>query len=168
MVKSTSPVIHTLYNRPSDPGIDFTLPSYTQQRFKDDVDVNNIISRLTRAGVPLPPQVGLEYYDLTDLSDYQSALELIRDADDQFYNLPSHIRDYFRNDPALLLEFSQDERNYDKAVELGLIVKRLTDSEAGSSPGVTTGEQNFTTGTEPPHQKGGGVVTDQAVLPGTK
>lgn len=113
------------YNHDSDvpsfqAGIDFTdSESMTQQHMRDECDINCMVERFQRTG--MPPAQSWESVDFTDVPDYQTALNRIREAQQMFDALPSKMRLEFENNPAKLLAFINDERNRDRAVELGLV-----------------------------------------------
>ena len=81
------------------------------------------IRRLIRQGMPLPrpEDVGAVYGDFSSAQDYQSMMDTLVQAQEAFDGLPADIRDYFANDPAQLIEFVNDEKNLEEAVELGLV-----------------------------------------------
>jgi hypothetical protein len=65
-----------------------------------------------------------QYGDFTGIGSYQDALNRVISADAAFMDLPSAIRARFGNDPQQLLNFVQDDANYDEAVKIGLISKK--------------------------------------------
>ena len=97
----------------------------TQQNFKDECDINSIMSKYKVTGFlvdPLKlrtrkPQFG----DFTSVPDYQTAQNVIVEGREAFEALPARIRKYFNNDPALYLSFISDVNNLDQALELGLV-----------------------------------------------
>lgn len=106
-----------------DPETGELTPSLTQQSFKDECDINIIMERFGRGVTPPENFKTPQYGDFTGITDYQSALNAVMEADDEFMSLPANIREQFRNDPQQLLEFVADENNREKAIELGLIKK---------------------------------------------
>lgn len=104
-----------------------TKPSRTQQQFKDQCDVNKLMARYKKAGYSLnrlpDPQKGV-YADLTQIPDYVTSLNTIRKADSAFADLPAELRLRFSNDPQKLIEFLNEEKNYDEGVKLGLLKPR--------------------------------------------
>lgn len=112
--------------------------SRTQQNQKDDADINTIVRRFGLTG-ELPKAVVLpQYGDFTSLTDYQTALNAVMAAQEQFMVLPAYIRNRFQNDPQMLLEFCADENNREEAIKLGLIEKTDVPA-AGSTEGATAG-----------------------------
>nr|QJB19179.1 MAG: internal scaffolding protein [Microvirus sp.] len=106
-----------------DDGVLHETPTLTRQSDKDDCDINVMMARYQNTGVeprvnPRSPQWG----DFTDVPGYQEALEIVRQAEEDFSVLPAETRDRFGNDPTQMLRFLQDESNRDEAVKLGLVV----------------------------------------------
>lgn len=95
--------------------------SLTQQSFKDDADINVMLERFRVTG-QMPQGLHLPSYgDFNGISDYRSAVEAIRVADNAFMDLPANIRQRFDNDPQKYLEFFADEKNRPEAERLGLV-----------------------------------------------
>lgn len=108
--------------------------SATKQSFAEDADINTIVRRFGLTG-ELPENVVLpQYKDWHGITDYHTALNAVRKAGEDFMELPAHIRAEFKNDPQLFLEFVADEKNRDKAVELGLVKAAAPSSEVPKSP----------------------------------
>lgn len=95
--------------------------SKTQQSFKEECDINEIVRRFGLTGeLPddfRPPMVG----DFTEVMDYKSALNAVIAADEAFMQMPGELRARFDNDPQKLLVFLEDGKNRDEAVKLGLL-----------------------------------------------
>lgn len=111
-------------------------PSRTKQSFKNECDINVIMSRYQRTGTfdfvnRLPPQ----YADVTG-HDYQQAMDLVANARSAFEDLPSRIRSRFENDPAQLLDFVHDDANHQEALELGLLKPGATPPAPPPSKGA--------------------------------
>lgn len=95
--------------------------SLTVQSEKDDADLNVIMARYGVTG-RMPDVVKVpQYGDFTGVSDFQSALNVVRAAQEGFMELPADVRYRFANDPQRLLEFVNDSQNRDEAVRLGLV-----------------------------------------------
>lgn len=112
---------HTKYDPPVVEGIKTSPVSSVQQHFKDDCDINILVERFSRTGQL--QQRDPNDYSFGDFSavDYQSALDIIMVANEQFGTLSANVRDRFSNNPAELLHFLEQESNRDEAVKLGLI-----------------------------------------------
>lgn len=87
--------------------------SMTQQSDAEETDINVILAKY---GVQQFPQVTekAEYGDFTTVSDYRTALDMVRDAQEKFMEVPARVREEFGNDPARFIEFAQDPKNLDK------------------------------------------------------
>lgn len=96
-------------------------PSLAQQQFKDECDINTILERFNVTGQlpvgPLQPQFG----DFSGITDYQTALNAVLDAQESFDALPARVRERFANDPAAFVDFCLDAANRDEMKALGLI-----------------------------------------------
>lgn len=101
-------------------------PTLTQQQFKDECDINNIIKRYETTGefTHRTSKVG-QYADFTQISDYQSMVNQVQYAQEAFNSLPAQVRARFKNNPGELLSFLQDPSNKDEAIKLGLIEATL-------------------------------------------
>lgn len=117
----------------------------TQQHFKDECDINNILRKFNVTGLlpenPLSPRYG----DFSGIGDYHSALNAVRASHAEFEALPAGIRARFGNDPANLIEFMNSEENRAEAIKLGLIdpPKAVIPSDGGdNSSGSTEPEKS--------------------------
>lgn len=99
--------------------------SATQQQFKDECDVNNILAKYKKTNMltHINRHQG-NFGDWSNVEDYQTSLNKIIRARDAFESLPSELRSKFLNDPKNLIEFINDDKNNDEAIKLGLKVKR--------------------------------------------
>ena len=121
------PFLRTPYNydmnqASSDSGLVCADPSLTQQQFKEEADINTIVDRFLRSGV-LPTPVNMpQYVDYEDVFDFQSAMNVVRAADENFMRLDAKVRARFNNSPQEFLEFFANPDNAEEAVRLGLAV----------------------------------------------
>lgn len=97
----------------------------TQQNFKDECDVNRIMERYQVTGYlvdPLRIRTAVpKYGEFTNVPDFQTAQNIIVEGREAFEKLPSGVRKYFANDPALYLSFITDSDNFDEAIKMGLL-----------------------------------------------
>lgn len=101
-----------------------TYKSQTDQSFKDQCDVNNIVKRYEQTGqMPHITRAVGTYMDSTQFGDYAESLQRVLNANDAFMMLPATIRERFANDPAKLIEFMQNPNNSEEGVKLGLLVE---------------------------------------------
>ena len=124
--------IYSRFKKPPSNGLSEFSPTRTQQHFKDETDINKIIQRAINTGdtTVFTTTQRAQYYDVSSFDGYQEALNRIADVEDDFYSLPSRVRNEFGNDPDKYVEFMSDPANIAKAVELGLL-------EGGEKAAVT-------------------------------
>lgn len=116
----------TIYNYKQEDGVNNSIPSLTQQQFKDECDINKIMDRYLRTGVlsdPLDKRGTPKYGDYADLGNYMDHMNKVVEANEMFEALPASIRKRFNNNPGDLIEFVMDSNNRKEAEMLGLIEK---------------------------------------------
>ena len=120
------PFVRSPYNYNTDAasnesGLRCEDASLTQQHQKDQADINFIVEQFNVTGILPTAPVSPQYGDFSGISDYQSALNAVIDAQDEFMSLPANLRSRFENDPVNLINFLSNEENRQEAIELGLI-----------------------------------------------
>jgi len=106
-------------------------PAKTKQSFKDECDINRIMSRYAATGVlDYVERREAQFADVSDI-DFLSAMQLISSSRSAFESLPSGLRSRFDNDPAKLLNFLNNNDNYQEAVSLGLVTPKAGDGLPG-------------------------------------
>lgn len=128
-------------------GITFTQPSATMQNFKDDADINCIISRFETTGVLVDPSVPVsrtpQFGDFSELPSFQESQNVIVVATNAFNALPAKIRERFGNNPATYFDFVQGLKKgsdeYAEAVRLGIVNEPINGSNE-VSPRPVEGE----------------------------
>lgn len=117
--------VFNYYNKPPCVLEINTQPSMTQQHFTEECDINQILRKFIQTGIldTIGPGV---YADISDGMDYQSALHMIKEADEMFLALPSEIRKRFNNSPAEYMDFVHDPANLEEGIQLGIFTKNPT------------------------------------------
>lgn len=111
--------------------------SLTQQQFKEEADINTIVDRFLRSGVlPTPTQMP-QYVDYEGVFDFQSAMNVVRAADENFMRLDAKVRARFNNSPQAFLEFFANPENTQEAIRLGLAIPQPTSSVAQATDEAT-------------------------------
>ena len=102
-----------------------TGESMTQQQFKAECDVNNILAKYKRTGMlsHIQKHQG-NFGDFSSVEDYQTSLGKLMQAQQSFESLPSELRAKFENDPAQLISFFSSDKNDAEAIKLGLKIER--------------------------------------------
>lgn len=121
--------IRSRYNAGAREGWSSSVPSMTQQQFKDEADINYIVSMYDSTGVmptfhgdgqPAQPVFG----DFAELPDNaQEMYNRMIQARDHFNSLPLEVRKRFNYDPAAFLEFAENPNNANELVAMGLATK---------------------------------------------
>jgi phage internal scaffolding protein len=140
--------LRTLYNYDRDAasdesGLACADPTLAQQQFRDEADINTILERFGRTGEVIVPVRAPEFGDYSEVTDYHTAMNMIIQAQDAFDALPARIRKEFDNDPGRFVEFVSDEKNRDKALEMGLIeapAAIVTMADVAAESGVKAAE----------------------------
>lgn len=101
----------------------------TKSEFADEANINNIVKRCMSGGaMPTGNRTPL-FGDFTEVSDFTSAQTQIAQANAEFEQLPSDVREKFGNDVSALMDFLDDESNLDEAIALGLAPKPNSEPE---------------------------------------
>lgn len=102
-------------------GIENREPSLTMQSFKEESDINVMVKRFGLVGGMPPDFNAAVFQDVSDVPDFQTALNLVRESAQEFLRLPPAVRARFDNDPLNLVAFLDNEANREEAVSLGLL-----------------------------------------------
>ncbi|AXQ66145.1 MAG: internal scaffolding protein [Microviridae sp.] len=99
-----------------------TGESLTQQHFQEECDIINIIKRHDRNGIIEHVHRGqARYGDFSEVQDYREALDLVRNAQEEFMTIPSDIRKQFDNNPGKFYEFVSNPENKNELEKMGFI-----------------------------------------------
>ena len=95
--------------------------SMTQEQFSEECEINNIIRSHDRNGVIEHINRGNAIYaDFSGITDFSDALEQIREAQSEFMNIPSEIREKFQNDAGQFFKFASNPDNHQELQDMGL------------------------------------------------
>jgi phage internal scaffolding protein len=97
-----------------------TLPSRTKQSDASECEINNIMAKYMRTGAIEHYSTHQGHYSDITGPDFETAMNIVADANTMFAELPSNLRNRFENSPKRFLEFVQDESNLTEMAELGL------------------------------------------------
>lgn len=114
-------------------------PTLTVQASKDEVDVNHIVAKALKTGVLPTDGRQDQYLDLYDAVDYRAAIEIVRESEKQFMELPSDVRKKFDNDAAKFLEFAQDPKNSEAMIDMGLGSPEATEARKTQKKATSEG-----------------------------
>lgn len=116
------------------------FPSKTIQSGKDEADINIILKRFGVTG-QLPPmsQRMPEYGDFTGITDFHSAMTIVRQAQEAFMELPAEVRSRFGNDPGAFINFASDPENLPELRKMGLAKEAELVQDAARTADVPPG-----------------------------
>lgn len=99
-------------------------PSRTDESQGDSTDINNIMARYKRDGYLPQFSGGGVYADVSDIpKSLTEAYSMIKQSEETFSKLPSHIRERFRNNPQDMINFLNDPKNLAEAEKMGLVTR---------------------------------------------
>jgi len=117
---------YSRYDRSEKLAFSTSGKSRVRQSEKDTCDVNKIMERFNRTGqLPIVQRVPPQYGDARAV-DFQTAQQIVKDAQDSFNKLPSKVREHFGHSPQNYLKGISDtsEDNQKVLHKLGILVER--------------------------------------------
>lgn len=121
-------------------GLACSDPSKTQQNFKDEADINNIVERFLAAG-EMPQQTPFPQQDeFMETFDFQTSMNVLVQAERSFMELPAKVRARFQNDPQQFMEFMHDPENIPEMEKLKLVTIRKEPKTPEPTPTATPKE----------------------------
>lgn len=97
------------------------LPSLTRQEFADEADINNLMAKYEKTGIL--PTVNFKnpaFLDVSDVPDFQTALDFVAKAETAFMSLPARVRASFDNSAAQFINYAENPENLDQMRDWGL------------------------------------------------
>ena len=124
-------------------------PSKTDQQYKDDCDVNEIIRRYKKDGiVPHVKNINAQFADVSDIPSLMEGIERIDAAKEEWLKVPASIRKKHGNSVVNFYNWLADPANQDEAVKLGLKKKPKPAEEPVAAPKAAEGGKNGGTSTD--------------------
>jgi len=103
--------------------------SKTKQTFKDECNINKIISKYQKTGALDHVNKYQPSYGYATAIDFRDSMEIVLRGQEMFDALPSNLRKRFDNSPAEFLQFVQNPANSTEAISLGLAIKKEVATE---------------------------------------
>lgn len=103
-----------------------SMKTRTQQQFKNDCDVNQIVAKFRSTGTisHLRNSQNGVYVDLTTMPvDLMAARQIVLTAEAAFNEIPAQHRQFFGHDPVNMINFLSDPANDEQAIKMGLKVR---------------------------------------------
>ena len=121
------------------------FPDGALQAPAEDLDLNVLMERMgvTNQRIPTVPINPNLTMDVRDIPDLQGILDLSREAEKSFSNLPIALKERFNQNPAELWRYVNNPDNHEEAVRLGILqkaVERSANTATKPDSGSTTTE----------------------------
>lgn len=107
-----------------------TGPGLTKQSHRDECDINKIIAKYQREGISEFANKWQGFYGEVDSADFQTAMDLMVNANAMFMELPSAVRNRFNQDPGQFVDFAQNPDNIEELRNMGLAPRPGTENTA--------------------------------------
>jgi len=98
--------------------------SKTSQADAKEADINFIMSKYIKTGIPPEFRQNGVYADISDIPDLPSMLDQIAKAQNAFDSLDAKTREFFGNSPVNMVNFLSDPANQEQAEKLGLLAPK--------------------------------------------
>lgn len=93
----------------------------TEQHHEPSCNINTLMDKYQQGmEPPIPPDI-VNYADVSQVTNYHDAVNLVAEAQELFDKLPSRLRNRFDNDMEKLLVFVLNPDNDAESIKLGLI-----------------------------------------------
>lgn len=96
--------------------------SLAVQSQKEDSDINTLVRRFGITG-QMPQNVRAPTFeDFSGVTDFQSAMHAVMEAQEAFMQMPADVRSRFDNDAQAFVAFCSDKGNLEEMRKMGLAV----------------------------------------------
>lgn len=134
------PVFATAYGPHIVSGLIFDVSEMrTDQSFKDECDINKLLARYQETGLEVASRMDPARYMDTTGYEFQSAMNIIANANEMFMELPSEVRLTFKNDPGMFLDYVQNPDHLPQLRKWGLAIERKGQQATQIAPGSPAG-----------------------------
>jgi hypothetical protein len=128
--------VYSEYDLPPHEGLDCSVePSMTQQSFKDECDINNIMDKYQQTGFidEFYDRQNPQFADVSTTVDFHTAQNLLSAATEAYNALDPVVRSRFGS-PLDFLSFVDNPHNAQALIDMGLAVARLPLQEDVKDP----------------------------------
>ena len=133
---------------------EFTGESQTQQQFKDECDINNVVRQFAKNGTTHHLNNSKPNYGLATADTYHDAMNIVVEAQQEFEALPAEIRKKFGHSPENFLEYIENPENAQSLYDMGITntPPAVADeiSEASLVTGGGSSTESESSGVQPP------------------
>ncbi len=136
-------------------------PSETVQTDLQRADIHEILRQYAQVGlVDNLNYAEAQFKDISDFTDFADAMRHAKQAEEEFFKLPSKVREIFNHSVEEWLDAAHDQEKRDALVEAGIIEGPLAPSVAPRAESVAPGGAPIAVA--PPEASGGPVDTSGA------
>lgn len=107
----------------------------TEQSHSKSCDISYLVESYKRRGLPFVITDDV-FKDFTELPDYQTALNTVREIDSLFMRFDAKIREEFGHDPSKLMSAIEDPGQRDRLIELGIFAPKPIEQDLNNSQNV--------------------------------
>lgn len=110
-------------------------PSLTKQADRHGTDVREIMKRYQKTRDP--SLLGFNrgsFIDVSMVGSYQECVDLVKEADAAFMELPARVRDRFGNSPAMLIAAVLDPDMHEELEKLGVLTPQKEEATPPEKP----------------------------------
>jgi phage internal scaffolding protein len=139
--KTTTDEMRKMCSRPGRTDDEGNIVYTTEQQWKDECNVNNIIQKYDKNQlITHVNEMEAHHGDMTG-ADYKMMMDKIINIRNKFDQLPSSIRKRFQNSPEAYLAFMEDPKNRPEAIKLGLVKQTWAEQLDGIGEHITAEQQ---------------------------
>lgn len=132
------PIVRSQFSPRTKVQLVCTEPGLTQQHFKEEVDVNNILKKYLQTG-QLPIGKKQAEFGYATSQSFTESMFIVASAKEEFAKLPSEVRTHFNNDPAQYLDAALDPSKRSLFEKFGIVDPLPSETtEAPSEPATET------------------------------
>lgn len=127
-----------LRNHSSRPVVDCSaVPSRTVQSEKQACDINWIVAQYRRTGNIAHLARGVpQFVDVSEVGDFRSVLDQVRQTEEWFMRLPSGVRTKFDNRVENLMDALADRSRWKELEDVGLVPTKVLEEKAADAAGA--------------------------------
>lgn len=105
--------------------------SITQSEFARECDINYLIQKHTKLGIPFPTGEMSQFADVSELPDFQAAQDTVLKAHQAWMNIDAKVRRHFGDKVENFLSALHDPERIDELVKLKILKKPAEKAPGG-------------------------------------
>lgn len=109
------------YSKRLKTSIKFKQPSRTKQAFKEQCDINTIMTRFATTGILPETNSAPPVYGDAPSQTFHESMNAIHEAKNDFYDLPNETREKFDFNPHKYIDFITNNPDASQLADMGLL-----------------------------------------------